>query len=411
MTQGLEPRFCMLRGGEREGDPFSYQGQLLFPPPQGTVLKEGSKTFFKAIGNQQQRGKALAALGPTDLGPAENFLKVSLSSVEKPTWNRFALQLQASGIPVETLFRRWSVDPIAWFRLKNRMHTLQPQTLHTWGKEAASFVCSLGVYSLGQGTLKNINWIASLAMREFKTERELRRLAGRLHQAGATLVTDSACLTERLLASGIVATTIPLGVPVVVPVSTATRETVLTRLRLPTDVKLFGTVVRLTSESGMKELIWAADLVRVLHPESRFVILGDGINRRMIERFGKLASNLETIRFFGTRNDVAQILPCLDVYWQGRSLLGPSVAMLEAMAAGVPVLSVDGVGSRLILTPEKNGYLAEYASRADWARITDHLFNEPALAKKIGAAGCQTLERDFSPTKMLAAYAKIMSAP
>ena len=63
--------------------------------------------------------------------------------------------------------------------------------------------------------------------------------------------------------------------------------------------------------------------------------------RAQLEEYARLASDLDHIQFLGEGNDVWRIMPHLDVLWNGSENVGQSAAILEAMAAGVPVIASD----------------------------------------------------------------------
>ena len=114
----------------------------------------------------------------------------------------------------------------------------------------------------------------------------------------------------------------------------------------------------------MKDLIWAADLLRVLHDNLRLLVIGDGPERSMLERFASLASDLDHIRFLGHRDDVWRIMPHLDVLWNGSGYEGQSNAVMEAMAAGVPVVASDIPANRELVVHGETGFLVPIAGRA-----------------------------------------------
>ena len=146
----------------------------------------------------------------------------------------------------------------------------------------------------------------------------------------------------------------------------------------------------------MKDLIWAADLLRVLHDNLRLLVIGDGPERSTLERFARLASDLDHIRFLGHRDDVWRILPHLDVFWNGSGYEGQSNAVMEAMAAGVPVVASDIPGNRELVVHGETGFLVPIAGRAARARATDQILNDPALAARLGAAARQRMLEQFS---------------
>ena len=95
--------------------------------------------------------------------------------------------------------------------------------------------------------------------------------------------------------------------------SDVSRAELLQELRCPPDARLIGVVGSLSPQKRVKDLIWAADLLRVLHDNLRLLVIGDGPERSMLERFASLASDLDHIRFLGHRDDVWRIMPHLDV--------------------------------------------------------------------------------------------------
>jgi glycosyltransferase involved in cell wall biosynthesis len=80
---------------------------------------------------------------------------------------------------------------------------------------------------------------------------------------------------------------------------------------------------------------------------------------------------------------------------------------MEAMAAGVPVVATDIPGNRDLVVPERTGYLVPVGDRAGFARWTNLLLNDPALARRTGAAGRERIVTEFSVERMVARYAEL----
>jgi glycosyltransferase involved in cell wall biosynthesis len=81
-------------------------------------------------------------------------------------------------------------------------------------------------------------------------------------------------------------------------------------------------------------------------------------------------------------------MPHLDVLWNGSENIGPSTAILEAMAAGVPVVASDTPTNRELVIDGETGYLIPLGSRAGRAaraRATDRLFAEAPLVEQLAA--------------------------
>ncbi len=201
-------------------------------------------------------------------------------------------------------------------------------------------------------------------------------------------------------------TVVPLGVA---PPSDSTpaRDELLAELHLPPGSRLIGVAGPLLPRYGVKELIWAADMVRVLHPSMRFLIVGDGPQRGHLERFAHTAAEPENICFLGDSDRWPAIIPHLDVYWQGTEAYATSpTTLLEAMAAGVPVVASATPQHREIITDGQTGYLVGIDARAARTRATDELFNNADTARTIGEAGREHVAKHYS----LAARGKNMAA-
>ena len=100
-------------------------------------------------------------------------------------------------------------------------------------------------------------------------------------------------------------------------------------------------------------------------------------------------------------------MPHLDVFWNGSGYEGQPNAVMEAMAAGVPVVASDIPGNRELVVHGETGYLVPVAGRAARARTTDQIFTDPALAAKLGAAARQRMAEHFSLEQNIERHAEM----
>jgi len=301
-------------------------------------------------------------------------------------------EFRAAGVQTTVLGKRLKADPIAFTRLYRHIRAQQPGLVHTWNFTAGSYgrvaARLAGVKHLVAGEYGVDEWKSAW---QWVVDRQLARYTDRY-------VTNNAAIRDYCAVRGLPAerfVVIDNGIPPARP-NDVSRAELLRELKLPDDARLIGVVCQLSQQKRVKDLIWAADLLRVLHDNLRLLVIGDGPQRGMLERFARLASDLEHIRFLGHRDDVWRIMPHLDVFWNGSKSEGQPNAVMEAMAAGVPVVASDIPGNRSLVDHRETGYLVPIAARAARARATDQILNDPALAERLGAAAKQRIAGHFT---------------
>jgi glycosyltransferase involved in cell wall biosynthesis len=203
--------------------------------------------------------------------------------------------------------------------------------------------------------------------------------------------------------SAVKSTMIPSGVELG-PQSDISRAELLQALNLPTEARLIGVVGQLSPRKRVKDLIWAADLLRVLHNNLRLLIVGDGPFRSQLEEYSRLVSDSAHIHFLGAGNDLWRLTPHFDVLWNSSENAGPSAAILEAMAAGVPVVASDTESNRELVVDGETGYLIPLGTRsgrAARARLTDRIFADPELAARLAKAATERVAQWFPAERLL----------
>ena len=335
---------------------------------------------------------------------------------------------QCSSIPMVNLGRRWSLDPLADLQLAKHVARLQPDVVHTWNSVPGMFGPIVANWTRRQrGRLRRgawARWGAScepadgprLVVGQYRIERWPAAwntwVERRFARHAARYISNSSIVRDWCVARGLRDqrfTVIPPGVPEARP-SDVSHEELLRELKLPADARLIGVVGRLIPEKRVRDLIWAADLLRVLHDNLRLLVIGDGPERSTLERFASLSSDLDHIRFLGVRDDVWRIMPHLDVLWNGSDNRSVSTSILEAMAAGVPVVASDVPVNRELVLEGETGYLfpiGSRAGRADRARHTDRIFTDASLAACLGAASRKRVAGQFSVERMVSDHAKL----
>jgi glycosyltransferase involved in cell wall biosynthesis len=307
-------------------------------------------------------------------------------------------ELRERGVAVQVVGSRWAVDPIAVGRVARLLRSAQADVVHAW--DAASLLQACLRRSGSQQKL-----IAT-----FDAEQASRRWAPRIvttlrNRVDAFVAADEATRAwlEKQGTASERTHVIRTGVPQAAR-SAEDRASWLERLSLPTDAKVIMAAGPLVRRKQFDEVIWCFELVRVIYPEARLLIIGDGPDRSRLERFADDVSEPGCVRFLGYRSDIAELLPHADVYWQLDPSAGAPWALLETQAAGVPVVASDVPAHRAAVAPGETGLLAPLGNRAETARATDRLFRDKELAKRIGAAAAKLIEEQWPLDAALAAY-------
>jgi glycosyltransferase involved in cell wall biosynthesis len=333
--------------------------------------------------------------------PRERFeVHVSTLTLEGPLKE----ELEAAHIPCHHIGKTGKIDPRAYFRLKDLIRRLQPDVVHTWlfaanayGRQAALAAGVKGIIA-GERCVDPWKSWPQLAID--------RRLAKRTTR----IATNSSGVVEFYAAQGIPYekfVVIPNGAPPPSPGTTVSREALLAELQLPQNARLVGAVGRLWPQKRVKDLIWAADLLKVLRDDLHLLIVGDGPQRWRLERYRDLARIQDRVHFLGERNDVPRLLPHFECLWLASEYEGQSNAILEAMAAGKPVIASDIAGNRDLVVPGETGFLFPVGDRAELARCTREILDDASLAQRLGDAGRRRVQEEFSVEKMISRYAAL----
>ncbi len=182
------------------------------------------------------------------------------------------------------------------------------------------------------------------------------------------------------------------------------RGDLLSEIGLPENAYLFGIVGRLEVEEGWKEVIWTLDILRCVRDDLHLVVVGEGRQRQQLVRFARLCTMSPNVHFLGPRPDVSQLLPHFNHLWQGEGSGITAVAVIEALAAGVPVVAADTPSNRELVIHDQTGFLVPVGDRAGRARYANRLVNDPGLRARLGEAGRQRIATQFNVDQLVARH-------
>ncbi|MBL8138782.1 MAG: glycosyltransferase family 4 protein [Acidobacteria bacterium] len=180
---------------------------------------------------------------------------------------------------------------------------------------------------------------------------------------------------------------VPLGFDLV-PLLAAERRRGELRAELGVgDAPLIGIVARLVPIKAHEVFLAAAAEVRRQVPGARFLIVGDGELRQTLELQTAALGLTAAVRFLGWRADIDRLYADIDVMALTSRNEGSPVALIEAMAAGVPVVSTDVGGVADVVEHGVSGLLAPMDDAAAVARHVVTLLADPAMRRTMGQHG------------------------
>ena len=177
--------------------------------------------------------------------------------------------------------------------------------------------------------------------------------------------------------------------------------------------KIIGTVASLTEEKGHIYLIEAALQVIYKYPECRFLIVGDGGQRKFLE--GKTADLglTDKVIFTGSRKDVPEILSMLDAFLLPSLKEGLPMALLEAMAAKVPVIASSVGAIPDVIKDGMNGMLIPPKNSDAIAKVIAIMLSNGDSTKEMAQKAFEKVRDHYSSKQMadkyLAVYKEMLS--
>lgn len=166
---------------------------------------------------------------------------------------------------------------------------------------------------------------------------------------------------------------------------TAARAEARRALGLAEDAFVVGTVGNFTPKKDQRTLITAVAGLRRTHPEAVLVLVGTGpLDDELREQARRELGNAAL--FTGSRSDVLELLPALDVFALSSLHEGLSIALVEALSSGVPAVCTAVGGVPEVLTHEREGLLVPAARATALEDALRRMAADGALRERFAAA-------------------------
>ncbi|HEX8680334.1 MAG TPA: glycosyltransferase family 4 protein [Chthoniobacterales bacterium] len=166
------------------------------------------------------------------------------------------------------------------------------------------------------------------------------------------------------------------------------------------DTLLVGFVGRLVSQKSIDVLIRAfAEFLRTSGCDAKLAIVGEGPLGAELQESAAREGIADRVIWPGFREDVAAVMGAFDVFALTSSFEGFGLVLIEAMAAGAPIVATRVSAIPEVVVDGESGLLAEPGSSEGIARALT-LLVDPALRRRLGLAGYERVRRHFTLERM-----------
>ena len=177
------------------------------------------------------------------------------------------------------------------------------------------------------------------------------------------------------------------------------------QLGLSDHFPVVGYVGRITPEKDLATWLRAAALVARACPRAGFVLFGegrDGATQRELEDLATSLGIRDRVVFGGYLSHPAPAYAACDLFLMSSLREGLPNSVLEAMALGVPVVSVDVAGVKELVEHGTTGFIRPQRDAQGLADALVRLATDDHLRRRMGEAGRERVEREFSFSRRLA---------
>jgi glycosyltransferase involved in cell wall biosynthesis len=179
-------------------------------------------------------------------------------------------------------------------------------------------------------------------------------------------------------------------------------------LNLPASSRLVGSLGRLSYEKGHDQLVAAFALLG--DQSVHLVLIGDGNEREQLRLQAELLGIAARVHFIGQRQDAKELISDLAVFVHPSRQEGMSNALLEAMAAGRPIVATAIDGNRELISDGIHGWLVPPEDPGALAQAIRSALENPVEAQRRGMAAQARAAQAFSMSAMVDAWERVLQS-
>ena len=164
---------------------------------------------------------------------------------------------------------------------------------------------------------------------------------------------------------------------------------------------IIGCIANFYKNKGLEYLIKAVSRLQLTAYNLQLVITGDGAERENLERLIKELKLESHVILTGKIKNAHQYLRAFDIFILPSIKEGQPWVILEAMAAGLPIIATNIAAIPEMIQNKKNGLLVEQKNPQAIAEKIEYLIKNPKISENLGQNARQTIEQKFTINKMI----------
>lgn len=185
------------------------------------------------------------------------------------------------------------------------------------------------------------------------------------------------------------------------------RKKICAQFSIPINSKVIGTISRLTPEKGHHVFIETAKKIIKAYPLTLFVIAGNGILENELKQKVKELKISDRLIFTGLVDDIPKLLSLFEIFVLPSLTEGFPMALLEAMAAKIPVIASKVGAIPKLIIHNKTGLLVEPQNISSLKKAIIDLLNNKDNAKRFARNGYKIVRKKYSSKIMARKYMDI----
>lgn len=319
------------------------------------------------------------------------------------------LLLEENGITTWYLGKRPGFDPRMYIRLGRILNRFQPDVVHTH-RYVLRYLYPLPAYISTDVKIHTVHNIAEKEVDIFG--RWLHYIAFRTGVVPVAIAQTVYSSIERFYGCK--------GMPLItngIPVERYNKPNVPRKTWRLTEgfddeAVLFVSIGRLEPQKNYSLLLEAfADGPARTDPNTKLIIVGEGYLRQNLEEQTRSLGLSARVHFLGLRTDIPNILAAADIFVLSSDYEGNPLVVMEAMAAGKPVIATAVGGVPELVEPEKTGILVQSGDARALANAMNRcLLMDEIERKAMGEQGAMRAVETFDIRTMVASYQKLYQA-